>query len=212
MVKIVLQCCFDKHGNFDNYAFTQLSARLNGMITGIIRKYYLPGGDYEDLYQCGLLGLYKAVLYYNENGPYSFDFVARKNIQNVVKTAVTGANRQKHKLANEAESLYVKKFKKNGDGVELIDHLVINDQISDPSHILIEKETTQGLYHYINHQLSEHERMSILLYIHGYKQQDIAKELRIHRKVVDNAIQRAKKKLLKYVIRQNEDRPSSMLG
>jgi RNA polymerase sporulation-specific sigma factor len=201
----VLRCCFDKQGNLDNDEFTQLAVRLDGMISACVRKYYLPGGDRDDLYQWGLWGLYKAVLYFDENDRYTFDFIARRNIQNMMKSAVTGANRQKHKLANEAESLYVKKISMDKDNAELIDRLVISGNADDPQEILADKESVENLYQYIRRYLSEHERMSILLHLYGYKQQDIARKLNIHRKVVDNAIQRAKRKISQYISQNERD-------
>jgi RNA polymerase sporulation-specific sigma factor len=208
----VLRYCFDNQGNLDNHKFNQLAAKLNGMITACSRKYYLPGGDWDDLYQWGLLGLYKAVLYFDENDRYTFDFVASRNIQNMIKSAVTRANRQKHKLVNEAESLYFEKTNSNDYNVALIDRLIITDNAYDPQKVVSDKESAETLYQYIRCYLSEHERKSILLYMRGYKQQDIADKLHIHTKVVDNAIQRAKKKISQHVDRQNEQNAISMLS
>jgi RNA polymerase sporulation-specific sigma factor len=208
----VLRCCFDKQGKLDNHEFNQLAAKLNGMITASIRKYYLPGGDRDDLYQWGLLGLYKAVLYYDENDRYTFDFVASRNIQNMMKSAVTGANRQKNKFVNEAESLYAKTIHLKENNVELIDRLVITNNAYDPEKVVTDREFAETLYHFIKCYLSEHERMSILLYIRGYTQQDISAKLNINTKVVDNAIQRAKRKIYRHIARQNEDCTVGMLS
>lgn len=199
----MLQCCFDRHGNFDNEQFSLLAARLDGMIKGCIKNYYLPGGEREDLYQWGLWGLYKAVLYYDEADRYSFDFVAKRNIQNMIKSAVTRANRQKHKLDNAAESLYCRKTTLQNDNLELIERLVIAPNLYDPLAILVDREAVEDLYRYIRLYLSEHERLSIQLYLAGYPQRDIAQVLNIGRKVVDNAIQRAKKKIAQFVISEN---------
>ncbi|MDF2501314.1 MAG: polymerase sporulation specific sigma factor SigH [Anaerosporomusa subterranea] len=208
----VLRYCFDNQGNLDNHKFNQLAAKLSGKITACIRKYYLPGGDRDDLYQWGLLGLYKAVLYYDENDRYTFDFIASRNIQNMIKSAVTMSNRQKNKLVNEAESLYAKPIHMQENSVELIDRLVINNDAYDPQRILIDREFTETLFHYIKYYLSEYERRSVLLYMRGYKQQDIAEELNINTKVVDNAIQRAKKKIYQHVFQQNENYTIGMLS
>ena len=200
----MLQCCFDSQGNLDNHEFNLLVEKLNIMITAYIRKYYLPGGDRDDLYQWGLLGLYKAVLYFDENDRYTFDFVASRNIRNMMKSAVTMANRQKHKIANEAESLYVKNTNMKENSPELIDRLVINYNKYDPQEVLADKESVEKIHHYIKYDLSENERMSILLYMRGYKQQDISHKLSISTKVVDNAIQRAKRKIHQHFVKQDD--------
>jgi RNA polymerase sporulation-specific sigma factor len=91
------------------------------------------------------------------------------------------------------------------DNAELIDRLVISGNADDPQEILADKESVENLYQYIRRYLSEHERMSILLHLYGYKQQDIARKLNIHRKVVDNAIQRAKRKISQYISQNERD-------
>lgn len=200
----MLQFCFDSEGNLDNHAFNQLAEQLNGMITAYIRKFYLPGGDRDDLYQWGLLGLYKAVLYFDEDDRYTFNFVAKRNICNMMRSAVTMANRKKHKLANEAESLYVKNNFLKENNVELIDRLITSNKY-DPQEALDDKESVEKIYHYIAYSLSEHERKTILLYMNGYKQQDISERLNINKKMVDNAIQRAKRKIYQQFLQPNAD-------
>lgn len=172
------------------------------MIVKYIRRYYLPGGDRDDLYQWGLLGLYKAVLQFDENGPYSFDFVASRNIKNMIKTAITTANRKKHKLITEAESLHAQKFKFVQDRcVELIDLLVLHNRTQDPQEVVADRESVEKIYGFINHGLSDIERSVIILYMYGYKQQDISSNLNMDKKAVDNAMQRAKRKISDYIAR-----------
>ncbi|MDU4959153.1 MAG: sigma-70 family RNA polymerase sigma factor [Sporomusaceae bacterium] len=199
----MLLCCFDQHGNFDDNQFALLADRLEGMIGACVGKYYLPGGDRDDLYQWGLWGLYKAVLSYDENDRYSFEFVAKRNIHNMIKSAITRANRQKHRPVNEAESLSYRKASLNKDNAELIERLVVDERLHNPLEILADKETAENLCRYIRLYLSRYERLSIGFYLAGYRQQDIAGLLRVERKVVDNSIQRAKRKIADYVRRES---------
>lgn len=198
----LLTCCFDDQGNLDNNEFNHLAEQLHSMIMKYIRRYYLPGGDRDDLYQWGLMGLYKAVLQFDENGQYSFDFVASRNIKNMIKTAITTANRKKHRLITDAESLHAQKYKSVQDRcVELIDRLVLNTRTQDPLEVVADKESVENIHDFINRCLSDIERNVILLYMRGYRQQDIARKLNIGKKAVDNAMQRAKKKIFDYITR-----------
>ncbi|MDU4962468.1 MAG: sigma-70 family RNA polymerase sigma factor [Sporomusaceae bacterium] len=208
----MLRCCFDKNGNLDNNSFNQLAEKLHGMIMSCVKKYYLPGGDRDDLYQWGLLGLYKAVLHYDETDRYTFNFVASRNIRNMIRTAVTGANRKKNKLVNEAESLNTRPAFIHEGSVEKLDRLVASGHAYDPETMLADREFEETLYCFIRARLSDYERQAILLYMRGYTQQDISRKLNITTKVVDNAIQRAKRKIDRHVVRQNSDYKVGMSG
>ncbi|VBB06972.1 rna polymerase sigma-70 region 2 [Lucifera butyrica] len=196
----MLTCCFNERGQLNNDEFERLAEQFHGMIISYTRKYYLPGGDSEDLYQWGLLGLYKAVLHFNETDRYSFEFVASVNIKNMMKSAITMANRKKHRVANEAKSLFEKcRYFDNEQEAPLIDRLVVHNGVRDPLDVVADKESVEKIYRFIARRLSDNERRVIGLYIHGYKQRHISGKLNVDQKVVDNAIQRARKKIGRYV-------------
>ncbi|CUH96997.1 hypothetical protein P22_3123 [Propionispora sp. 2/2-37] len=196
----MLSSCFDSSGKLIDEEFNRLVKRFSHCIYAYANKYYLPGGDADDLYQWGLLGLYKAVRRYDENGKYSFDIIAIINIKNMMKSAIKMANREKHKIANRAYSLqYISEYQeKNGNKKELMDKLIVERTEDDPLAKLADKETVERMMKIIDMRLSHNERQIMKLYIIGYKQRHISEKLNVDHKMVDNAIQRAKKKLAIY--------------
>lgn len=196
----MLTPCFDSQGALKDDVFDNLVKEYRAIIYNYANKYYLPGGEAEDLYQWGLIGLYKAVLEYREDKLYSFELIARVNIKNAMKVAVRMANRQKHLALNSSVSLYyVDEHLNLNASREYIDHLVVEDWSQNPLETAIAQETVNKIKKFINNCLSESERSVILLYIKGYKQRHIAQKLNFQPKFVDNALQRARKKIYHFI-------------
>ena len=78
-----------KSGNAE--AFAEICERYKELVKGISRAYFLVGGDRDDLLQEGLLGLLKAVNFYNAGGGASFKTFAHLCIESNVKSAVKKA-------------------------------------------------------------------------------------------------------------------------
>lgn len=191
----MLAACFYNDGSVNNAEFEKIVSRYNKVILHYVKIYYLPGGDYHDMYQWGLIGLYKAVRHYDEERGKSFHLIAELNIKNTIKSAVTMYNRKKHYILNKAISLSViADWSNTSDQLELIG---IIKQISsdDPAEQIIENETIKTIYAIMDSVLSRLEKRVIELYIAGYKQREIAQILDFQEKIVDNAIQRAHKKM-----------------
>ncbi|MDF2570734.1 MAG: polymerase sigma70 factor [Sporomusa sp.] len=196
----MLESCFDQAGSLKDDEFNVLADKFRSIIYAYANKYYLPGGDVDDLFQWGLIGLYKAVLSYQENGPYSFEFIAKINIKNMIKSSVTMANRKKHWAINSSWSLgYTTHNSESENTREYIDRLLVQHQIQDPLEIVINQETVKKIKGFIDGHLSYNERRIILLYIKGYKPRHISEKLASDPKIVDNALQRARKKLSNYL-------------
>lgn len=196
----MLKACFDNTGDIINDEFDRVVAKYKKIIYFYANRYYLPGGDIDDLYQWGLLGLYNASLHFDENGIYSFDFIAKINIRNMIKSAITNANRKKHMMANCACSLYYAgDDSQSGGNLKLIDRLVQENRTQDPLEVITDQESVQKIMRFIDGRLSDVERRIMKLYIRGFKQRHISEQLNFDPKVVDNAIQRARKKLYNYL-------------
>lgn len=147
----------------------------------IARRYFLLGGENEDLVQEGMIGLYKALLGYREEKG-AFKCFAANCIENQIKTAIKNANRQKNKVLNSAISL---------DKFDYTDFLLIED----PQQCLIAKENYDERFRKINEKLSPLEQKVLLLYLSGYSYEEIKEKVKITTKSVDNAISRIKIKL-----------------
>ena len=193
----VLAGCFYNDGRINNEEFEKIVSKYNKIILRYVKIYYLPGGDYRDMYQWGLIGLYKAVCYYDETRGSSFRLIAELNIKNTIKSAVTMHNRKKHCILNEAISLntIVELSNTNSQSQLELQGVFNENSVNDPVDMIIEKETITRISGELTNVLSQLEKRVIDLYIAGYKQREIAQKLNLQKKVVDNAVQRARQKM-----------------
>jgi RNA polymerase sporulation-specific sigma factor len=187
----VLESCFDSDGCVNNEEFEKIARQYNKVILRYLKTYYLPGGDYHDMYQWGLIGLYKAVRHFDEQRGKSFRLIAELTIKNTIKSAVTMYNRKKHCFLNEAISLH---GGPDSPGISL-EAVFIDTKQTDPAVLIIEEEMVERIEDELEHSLSCMEKQVIDLYIAGYKQREIAKKLNVQEKVIDNAIQRVRSKM-----------------
>ncbi|CQR69993.1 RNA polymerase sigma-H factor [Sporomusa ovata DSM 2662] len=187
----MLESCFDSDGCVNNEEFEKIARQYNKVILRYLKTYYLPGGDYHDMYQWGLIGLYKAVRHFDEQRGKSFRMIAELNIKNTIKSAVTMYNRKKHCFLNEAVSLH---GVPDSPGISL-EAVFIDTKQTDPAVLIVEEEMVERIEDELEHSLSCMEKQVIDLYIAGYKQREIAKKLNVQEKVIDNAIQRVRSKM-----------------
>ncbi len=80
-------------GNDD--AMECLLERYRDMVRKEARKFFLAGGDEEDLMQEGMIGLFKAVTSYQEEKNTSFSTFAYLCVQRQIYTTITAFNRKK---------------------------------------------------------------------------------------------------------------------
>ena len=87
----------------------------------------------------------------------------------------------------------------------LIELLTSNAEIvSDPEELIINKEAFDDIGEKMSQMLSNLEWRVLIDYINGKSYQEIARELHRHVKSIDNALQRVKRKLERYIERRNE--------
>ena len=67
------------------------------------RTYYIAGGDNEDAVQEGMIGIFKAVRDYEPGAGASFSSFLELCVDRQIKTAMSGANRRKHKILTAGE-------------------------------------------------------------------------------------------------------------
>lgn len=168
----------------DQLAFDELCSRYIKNIRAMARTYYLVGGDEEDLWQEGLIGLFSAVNAYDEdrNGASAFRTFAFKCIKSRILNAINGARAEKHKALNDSVSI-----------MEFTDSEA-NIFTSSPEEKAIGIESLNELIKKIKKTLSPFEAEVFDLYVDGMKYNEIAVTLKKSPKSVDNAIQRIKEK------------------
>lgn len=184
-----------KSGN--NKALEYLINKYKSFVRAKARTYFLIGADREDIIQEGMIGLYKAIRDYREDKLSSFRAFAELCITRQIITAIKTATRQKHIPLNSYVSLNKPIFDEESDRT-LMD-IISEESISDPEEMIINREEFSGIESKIGELLSGLEWEVLTLYLQGKSYQEIAEELDRHVKSIDNALQRVKRKLEKFL-------------
>lgn len=161
------------------------------------RSYFLIGADREDIVQEGMIGLYKAIRDYDKDKLTSFKAFAELCITRQIITAIKTATRQKHIPLNSYVSLNKPIYDEESDRT-LLD-VISGVKITDPEELIISREELDSMESKIGELLSDLEWEVLMAYIDGKSYQEIAEELDRHVKSIDNALQRVKRKLERYL-------------
>lgn len=159
--------------------------------------FFLAGGDPEDLIQEGMIGLFQALRDYDPGKNASFRTFADLCITRQIQTAVKSAARQKHMPLNNSLSLHGP-FAAEEDGSAALEDLLPSGSQSDPEARLLLKEALESLADEEG-IFSDMERRVWSLYLQGKTYSQIGEVLGKSPKTVDNALQRTKRKLAKYL-------------
>lgn len=159
------------------------------------KSYFLIGADKEDIYQEGMIGLYKAIRDFNYEKSTTFKAFAELCITRQIITAIKTATRQKHIPLNTYISL--NKPVSEDDSERTLLDILSSMKISDPEALIIGKEEKAQIEDAIARVLSDLEMEVLQSYLDGKSYQEIACDLDRHAKSIDNALQRVKRKLEK---------------
>ncbi len=182
-----------KAGN--NKAQEYLISKYENFVKAKAKSYFLIGADKEDIYQEGMIGLYKAIRDFNPEKSTSFKAFAEICVTRQIITAIKTATRQKHIPLNTYVSLNKPIYEEESERT-LLD-VLSGLKISDPEELMISKEQMHFIEDKISKVLSELEKEVLTSYLDGKSYQEIACDLERHAKSIDNALQRVKRKLEK---------------
>lgn len=186
----------------DSQALEYLITKYKNFVRAKARSYFLIGADREDIVQEGMIGLYKSIRDFKGDKLSSFKAFAELCITRQIITAIKTATRQKHIPLNSYVSLDKPIYDEDSDRT-LLD-VICGSQVSDPEELVINKEEFVGLEDKMSEILSDLERKVLMLYLDGRSYQEIAVDLCRHVKSIDNALQRVKRKLERYLeVRDN---------
>lgn len=183
------------HGNTD--ALDYLITKYRLFVKAKARSYFLIGADKEDIMQEGMIGLYKAIRDFRVDKLSSFRAFAELCITRQIITAIKTATRQKHIPLNSYISLDKPIFDEESDRT-LMD-VISGSIVDDPEELMIHREEYSYLEERMGEILSELERKVLSLYLDGQSYNEISEELNRHVKSIDNALQRVKRKLERYL-------------
>jgi len=174
-------------------ATEHLLRKYRGLVEGKARNYFVLGADHEDVVQEGMIGLFKAIRDFSGENLSAFRSFAELCITRQIITAVKTATRQKHTLLNNYVSMESPATEDEDDPP--LREVIIESRPSDPQELYLSSEFRCAVAGHMRSHLSPLEAGVLRRYIEGKTYGDIARELGCGVKQVDNALQRAKKKM-----------------
>ena len=183
----------------DGEVVDYLMEKYKDLVRSCAGSMFILGGDSQDLLQEGMIGLLKAVREYDCGRDAGFRTFANLCIRRQIYTAVRASGRQKHAPLNSYISLYSTE-NENGEqnGLQLGDVLQAAKS-SEPEAVVLENEINETIASAIEESLSPLEKEVLDLYVTGLSYTEIAHILGRDEKSTDNALQRIRSKLKKYI-------------
>lgn len=188
--------------NNDELALEYLINKYKNFVRAKARSYFLIGADREDIIQEGMIGLYKAIRDFRPDKLASFRAFAELCITRQIITAIKTATRQKHMPLNSYVSLNKPIYDEESDRT-LLD-ILSGVRVSDPEELVINRENYVDIENKMGEFLSDLEWKVLMFYLEGKSYQEIAEGLDRHVKSIDNALQRVKRKLERYLEKREE--------
>lgn len=173
----------------DTKAYADLIENYTNLVSRIARRYFLIGGEMDDLVQEGLIGLCGAIKTYNLSSDVAFKSFAYLCINNAIKTVLTKSNRQKNSMLNNY--LSVDEQNEDEDSWAVI---LISDELS-PEDEMIKKQKIKAIVKEINNILDTKQKIIFNMYLNNYKYTEIASSIGKDVKYIDNTLTQIKKKL-----------------
>ncbi len=180
------------HGGCDR-AVEHLLGKYRGLVEGKASAYFLAGADHDDVVQEGMIGLFKAIRDFSAEHLCAFRSFAELCITRQIITAVKTATRQKHAALNAYVSIDLPISDQEEE--RTFGDTLVQAVCEGPEGMVTGRELQREMRARINEDLSRLEAQVLLKYLEGKSYQEIADELGLQIKQVDNALQRAKKKL-----------------
>lgn len=189
--------------NSNDVALEYLINKYRNFVRAKARSYFLIGADREDIIQEGMIGLYKAIRDFRPDKLASFRAFAELCITRQIITAIKTATRQKHIPLNSYVSLNRPIYDEESDRT-LLD-IISGSKVTDPEELVISKEEFNDIENKMSEFLSDLEWKVLMFYLEGKSYQEIANDLSRHVKSIDNALQRVKRKLERYLEKREQE-------
>ena len=171
---------FSKDG--DDNAFNELAIRYLSRIRFIARKYSAQGYEQNDFVQEGLLALLYACKTYDAHGGSSFgtfvSLLVERRFISIIRSS------QSKKAVPDAMLVRIDALEEE-----------LTDVVGSPEEQLVNREQLDQVLKRLNALLSEREYEVLKLFASGFSYSKISQKLNISEKSVDNALQRARRKI-----------------
>lgn len=180
-----------KYRDGDEWALEELFKQFKPIINRTVRKFFLVGGELEDLMQEGMIGLYRAIISFDFASDAKFLTYSRVCIERNVINAIKSASSKKNLPLNAFMSL--SDHKDDDDDDDVSQFIAYDEQ--NPESILLNKEKYSKLFELATQNLSNFEINVLKLYLDGLSYGEIAEKLDKSTKSVDNGLTRIKAKI-----------------
>ena len=186
----------------DISARNELLKKYERLVEKIAGKYFIAGGDKNELSQEGMVGLLNAIDGFSLDKDVPFSAFASTCIKRKIVTAIKNSTRQKHIPLNSSISLTQEAFGDSEDGRQVMDMIEI--ATPDVADTIAAKEMLSQVYAKMGSVLSPLEKDVFRYRLNGYSYEQMAKLIGTTEKAVDNAVQRIKGKVTKHIIGSDE--------
>ena len=119
----------------DTKALNDLFGKYKNLVNKISRSYFLLGGEFEDIIQEGMIGLYKAIQNFSDNKNASFKTFASMCIKHQIISAIKVASSQKNMVLSSALPISEQNDEED-DSLEII----LPSSLPQPDQTVFEKE------------------------------------------------------------------------
>jgi len=190
-----------------NLAYNEIEKRIKYKILYIVRQFYIPGLNSDDILQEALYALrFKAIVDYDGSRgsgelPYPFDKFAILCIRRHLSTMLKGSFQNKRKALNTSLSLDQDRGSHEDENLHLSDILPQTD--TTIVELIGDKEYYKTLFDGLYYKLSKLEKIVFKLYTYKFSYEEITSKInkfynkkgfkkRVNVKSVDNALSRIK--------------------
>lgn len=169
------------------------AAEYSRLVSRIVRQFFLRGGDQDDLYQEGMIGLLKAIRGYDPARSDNFEAYASLCIRRQIYDAI---RRDARRFSREEDALR-----------QLTPDPALSDG-EDPEIQYLASETETEIQAALHGFLSAFEASVLEPYLAGYSVSEIGRQLGRSPKSVENAVFRIRRKLARYLSQGENRHPS----
>lgn len=181
----------------DFQAVEYICGKYKGLVAGYGKKFFIKGGEEQDVIQEGMVGLFKAIQDFDAKKGVPFQNFAQVCITRQIIKAMEAADRLKNQPLNSYVSLFVDEDQVPNQQVE---EAMLTNETTNPENVILDSEKTQDTLEKIVQVLSKMELQVFLYMTQGMDYRTIARVMDKDEKKIDNAIQRIRQKVKKYII------------
>ena len=187
------------HDGGDDDIIDHIMNKYKNLVRKKAASMYILGADKDDLIQEGMIGLFKAVRDYDSGRDASFATFAELCISRQMYSAIKSLSRKKHAPLNSYISIYASRDDSDQGSESILEEVLESDANLIPEQYVIDRENLQDLEGEIERELSDLERQVLDLYVTGMSVKEISAVLGRDEKSTDNAMQRIRNKLKKFL-------------